>query len=198
MKPERFTAAALALALGAAIVLPAHAQEAVSKEEFPAPTRDYSPNLDRSFPNRVFWGDTHLHTSYSTDAGMVGCTLGPAEAYRLARGEEVRSSSGQRVKLGRPYDFLVVSDHSENLGLAPMIAASDPVLLKNEIGRLWHDMVKSGRGFEAFGDWIKRGSTTGKDPINSPEMARSAWDDIIRAAEQYNDPGRFTAFIGYE
>src|SRR6185436_15951928 len=99
---------------------------------------------DAHFANRVFWGDTHLHTTYSTDAGMVGCRLGPAEAYRFARGEEMISNTGQPVKLGRPYDFLVVADHSENLGLAPMIATSDPILLKIPTGKKWHDMVKAG------------------------------------------------------
>jgi hypothetical protein len=177
---------------------PAWPQEPVAREDFPAPKKTYSPYVEQHFPNRVFWGDTHLHTSYSTDAGMVGCRLGPDEAYRFARGEVVTSNTGQPAKLSRPYDFLVVSDHSENLGLAPMIATSDPLLLKNEVGKLWHDMVKAGKGFEAFGDWVKRGSTTGKDPINSPEMMRTAWDVIIKAAEKYNEPGRFTAFIGYE
>lgn len=162
------------------------------------PTKNYSPNANSTHPNRVFWGDTHLHTAYSTDAGMVGCRLGPEEAYRLARGEQVISSTGQPVKLSRPYDFLVVSDHAENLGMAPMIASSDPVLLKNVTGKKWHDMVKAGKGFEAFGDWIRSGTTTGKDPIDSPEMMRSAWDVVINAAEKYNEPGRFTAFIGYE
>lgn len=149
-------------------------------------------------PTRVFWGDTHLHTSYSTDAGMVGCTLGPDEAYRFARGEQVTSSTGLPAKLARPLDFLVVSDHAENLGLAPMIAKSDPILLQNETGRRWHDMVKAGKGFDAFGEWVKSGSTTGKDPLNSPEMMKSAWQDIVKSAEKYNQPGKFTAFIGYE
>lgn len=174
-----------------------HASEG-AHEAVPEGGRDYSPNLDEDFANRVFWGDTHLHTSFSTDAGMAGCRVGPDEAYRFARGEEVRSSTGQRVKLARPYDFLVVADHSENLGLAPMIATSDPILLKTEVGKLWHDMVKAGKGFEAFADWIRRGSTTGKDPINSPEMMRASWDLIVRAAEKHNTPGQFTAFIGYE
>lgn len=130
MKSNQRIAAALCVSLGVALVLPARAQEAVAKEELPVPVGNYSPNLDRNFPNRVFWGDTHLHTSYSTDAGMVGCTLGPEEAYRFGRGEEVRSSC-QRARLSQSYDFLVVFDHAENLGLAPMIAGSDRVLLKN-------------------------------------------------------------------
>ena len=151
-----------------------------------------------AFPTQAFFGDTHLHTSYSADAGMAGASLGPEQAYRFAMGEEVTSNSGQPAKLSRPYDFLVVADHSENLGLAPMIASSDPVLLKNPIGKRWHDMVKAGKGNQAFGEWISNGSTTGKDPINSPEMMQSAWNSIIKAAEKYNQPGKFTAFIGYE
>ena len=169
-----------------------------NRQDFPAERKNYSPYLEQRHPTRVFWGDTHLHTSYSTDAGMVGARVGPDEAYRLAKGQEITSNTGQRVRLGRPLDFLVIADHSENLGLAPMIASSDPLLLKTEVGKLWHDMVKAGKGFEAFADWIKRGSTDGRDPINSPEMARSAWEFIVKAAETHNQPGQFTAFIGYE
>ena len=152
----------------------------------------------KDFPTQVFFGDTHLHTSYSADAGMAGASLGPDEAYRFALGEAVTSNTGQPAKLSRPYDFLVVADHSENLGLAPMIASSDPLLLKNPTGKRWHDMVKAGKGNQAFGEWISNGSTTGKDPINSPEIMQSAWSSIIKAAEKYNQPGKFTAFIGYE
>jgi len=183
---------------GAGLPGPLRAQDPASRADFPVAGRQYSPYLDQNHPTRVFWGDTHLHTSYSTDAGMVGNRLGPDEAYRFAKGQEVTSSTGQRVKLARPLDFLVIADHSENLGLAPMIATSDPILLKSPIGKLWHDMVKDGKGFEAFRDWIERGSTDGKDPINSPEMMRSAWEVIVSAAENHNAPGRFTAFIGYE
>lgn len=186
-----------ACALAIFTSMPLWADEA-NPDDYVAPKREYSPNLDQNYPNRVFWGDTHLHTAYSTDAGMIGNRITPDEAYRFARGEELVSSTQLRVRLARPLDFLVVSDHAENLGLAPMIATSDPLLLKTEVGKIWHDMVKAGKGFEAFGDWIKRGSTTGKDPINSPEMARAAWEIIVRSAERFNDPGRFTAFIGYE
>ena len=81
--------------------------------------KEHSPYPTRTFPDRVLWDDTHLHTSYSTDAGMIGNFLGPDEAFRFARGETVRASAGQRAKLIRPLDFLVIADHSENLGLAP-------------------------------------------------------------------------------
>lgn len=93
---------------------------------------EHSPYVYDHFPNRVFFGDTHLHTSWATDAVMACATLGPDEAYRVSRGEEVRSYLGWRVKLNRPLDFLVVADHAENLGLADFIRRSDPILLSNE------------------------------------------------------------------
>ena len=132
--------------------------------------REYSPYLDQGFPDRVYFGDTHLHTSYSTDAGMVGNRLGPEEAYRFARGEEVISSTGLRARLQRPLDFLVVSDHAENLGLAPMIAESNPGLLRTEFGRPVHDLVKSGQGPEAYNVWIGADERAGR----SAEGQRSA------------------------
>ena len=196
MKNPSISRALLTAIVSATVILPTQGQEVVNKDDFAAPSRNYSPNIDAHFPNRVFWGDTHLHTSFSTDAGMVGCRLGPEEAYRFARGEEVMSSSGQRARLSRPYDFLVVSDHSENLGLAPMIAVSDPLLLKSPTGKRWHDLVKSGNGLTAFREWM--GTALTGDAIKSPEMARSAWEFIIKAAEKYNSPGQFTAFIGFE
>ena len=107
-------------------------------QEMPGPTDqsvEYSPYPDQNFPNQVFFGDTHLHTSYSADAGMVGAIIGPQEAYRFARGEEVSSNHGLRAKLRRPLDFLVIADHAENLGLAPLIAQSDPAVLANPWGK---------------------------------------------------------------
>jgi len=107
--------------------------------------QSYSPFVDRKGLETVYWGDTHLHTAYSTDAGMIGNTMTPDDAYRFARGEEVTSSTGIPARLVRPLDFLVVSDHAENLGLAPMIAESNPRLLSNPWGKDIHDMVKAGK-----------------------------------------------------
>ena len=111
---------------------------------------EYSPYLYQAYPQHVYWGDTHLHTTYSTDAGMLGNRLGPEEAYRFAMGEVVVSSLGVRGKLQRPLDFLVIADHAENLGLAPMIAESNPDLLRTTFGREIHDLVRDGRPGDAF------------------------------------------------
>jgi len=161
---------------------------------------DYSPYPEETFPDNVYFGDTHLHTSYSTDAGLVGCTLGPEDAYRFARGETVVSSTGIPARLRRPLDFLVVSDHSENLGLAPAIAESNPELLKNEWGRMEHDLVKSGQegAIKAYENWMAQNYKR-EDPLSEmTELKKTMWLRETEAAEKYNTPGLFTAFIGFE
>ena len=159
--------------------------------------KEYSPYLHRAYPDRVLWGDTHLHTSYSTDAGMIGNFLGPDEAFRFARGETVRGSAGERAKLIRPLDFLVVADHAENLGLAEMIAESNPDLLRNPWGKKVHDLVKDGKPFEAYGIWGLE-MAKGEDPLKDDDMTRTAWNRIVKSAETFNQPGAFTTLHGFE
>ena len=179
-------------------VLPAAAQDfAVTENDIDVGEQEYSPYLHQSYPDRVFWGDTHLHTSYSTDAGMVGNRLGPDEALRFAKGEMVVSSTGVRARLVRPLDFLVVADHAENLGLTPMIEESNPELLKDPWGKKVHDMVKSGQGWEAYQLWKESGSKN-IDPMPNPSLQRTAWERIIDFVDQHNQPGVFTAFHGFE
>ena len=161
------------------------------------PRDDYSPYLDDNYPKDVYFGDTHLHTSYSTDAGLFGNTLGPEQAYRFAKGKEITSSMGVKARLLRPLDFLVIADHSENLGLAPMIAEANPDLLKIEWGRKIYELVQEGKSGDAYAMWGER-MITKNDPINSDKIMGSMWKSIINAAERHNDPGQFTAFIGFE
>ena len=108
--------------------------------------RPYSPYAGRAFPTRPFFGDTHLHTSYSMDAGAFGARLGPKEAYRFAKGEEVMASSGQPTKLSRPLDFLVVADHSDGMGFFPLLLSGDSKMLAFPQGRKWYDMIQAGKG----------------------------------------------------
>ena len=84
---------------------------------------------------------------------MLGNKLGPDDAYLFAKGEAVISSNGVRARLQRPLDFLVVADHAENLGLAPLIEDSDPRLLENEWGKMVHDLTKSGKLGDAYAAW---------------------------------------------
>ena len=162
----------------------------------------YSPYVNRDFPTRPFFGDTHLHTSFSFDAGAFGARLTPRDAYRFARGEQITASSGQPAKLSRPLDFLVVADHSDNMGFFPDLFAGAPNVLADPTGHKWYDMLRSGKGAEAAMEIILAFShdTFPKDLIYFPgtRQYRSAWQETIAAAEHYNEPGRFTAFIGYE
>ena len=201
MKINRI-AAVLAVSLAVCPML-AFAADAGIPEEIRAPEKIYSPYVERKvsdakFAEGVYWGDTHMHTSYSTDAGMMGNRLGPEQAYRFARGEEVIASHGMRARLIRPLDFLVVSDHAENLGLAPYIDESNPDLLTSEWGRMVHDLVKDGKSREAFQAWLDDAVTKGNDPIGNPKMARSVWDRQLAFADQFNEPGKFTALAGFE
>ena len=168
---------------------------------FPAKPQ-YSPYAGRNFPARPLFGDTHLHTAMSFDAGMFGCRLGPVEAYRFARGEEVTSSSGQRVRLSRPLDFLVVADHSDFMGLAPDFVGGKPEVIADPTARRWFELIHQGKASEAFSELLPlygagRMPKTMQYLPGSPGY-RSAWQATIQAAEQANAPGRFTAFIGYE
>jgi Protein of unknown function (DUF3604) len=166
------------------------------------PKPAYSPYANRNFPTRPFFGDTHLHTSFSMDAGAFGARLGPRDAYRFASGEQVTSSTGQPVKLSRPLDFLVVADHSDNMGFFPDLFAGKSSMLADPTGRKWHDMIQSGKGADAAIEIIVAFShnTFPKDLMYFPGTPayRSAWHKTIAAAEEANDPGHFTAFIGYE
>lgn len=162
---------------------------------------DYSPFVDQHYPDRIFWGDTHLHTRNSPDAGFVGNTLGPEEAYRFARGEEVTSSGGLRAKLLRPLDFLVVADHAEYYGLATQLIDGDPALMADPIGKRWYDIFHASPegGFKIFQEIIQ-GSNMAQpvELIANPAIKRSAWERYTATADSFNEPGRFTALIGFE
>ncbi|MEE4188415.1 MAG: DUF3604 domain-containing protein [Roseobacter sp.] len=197
MKLSFSSACIAALFASAALAQTYTGDIAIDAEDVAIGQKHYSPYLDQSYPNRVFFGDTHLHTSYSTDAGMLGNTLGPDEAFCFARGEKVRASVGEYAQLIRPLDFLVVADHAENLGLAPMIEESNPDLLKNQWGRDAHDLVKAGDVFAAYVKW-GTAMTELKDPIDDDDLTRTIWNRIVESAERFNEPGVFTSLHGFE
>ena len=212
MKSPMLAKVLLAGLTGLSFTLPALAEDALvtdvgtldketAEKVFPA-KRPYSPWAGRNFPTRPLFGDTHTHTSFSMDAGAFGARLDPSDAYRFAKGEEVTASSGQLAKLSRPLDFLVVTDHSDNMGFFPQLLAGDPKMLTDPTGRRWYDMIQSGKGADAAIEIIVAFSQGTFPPalasLPGTEAYRSAWRETIKAAEEANDPGRFTAFIGYE
>jgi hypothetical protein len=170
------------------------------------PGSAYSPYAKRVFPERPLWGDNHLHTALSMDAGGFGNRVGLKDAYRLARGEEITASSGQPVRLSRPLDWLAITDHSDGMGFVTDILAASPLVTKYEQGAGWSKGMRAGgnEAVESTLDLITAFSQGKMDPEMfanySPGARRYAtiWDQVVNAAEEFNDPGRFTAFIGFE
>ena len=166
---------------------------------------DYSPYAGREYPTQVFFGDTHHHTANSGDAFMNGDRLSPEEAYRFARGEEVVSSSGVRVKLSRPMDFLVISDHAEGLGSMFEIYNENPVFMEDPTLKRWSEMMHAG-GTESGTAMNELISAQAQgtlpevitDPATTGPLMKTVWEAYTETAKEFNDPGRFTAMIGYE
>jgi hypothetical protein len=166
--------------------------------------RPYSPYADRAFPTNVYFGDTHVHTRISADAGGGGTRLGPHDAYRLARGEQVTSNTGQPVKLRQPLDFYMITDHSDGMGAITDILAGAPNILADEDGRKFHEAFTKG-GQEAANAALElarqfsQGELSGALNYQPGNPAyKRVWDDLIQAAEEFNEPHRFTTFIAYE
>jgi len=165
----------------------------------------YSPYAEKKYPQNVYFGDTHHHTANSGDAFMGGNRLNPEQAYRLARGEEVVSSSGVPVKLSRPMDFLVISDHAEGLGVMNEVYNGNPLFLTDDTLVRWGEAMKAGgkEATDAVDEVIvAQGAGTLPGPITDPKIAgpvmKSVWEAYTQTADDFNDPGKFTAMIGYE
>ena len=170
------------------------------------PGKTYSPYAQRSFPSQLFWGETHLHTALSCDASLFGNTLGLDEAYRACRGEEVRTATGLPFKMGRPLDWVVITDHAELMGFGPDVRKGAPNILAVPKGKEWYEGMKRGGqdGALAAIDLVAN-FTQGtlppkivKDYSRGSTIFASVWDRVADAADRYNEPGRFTTFIGFE
>ena len=162
----------------------------------------FSPYAGRGFGTMPLWGDTHLHTGNSFDAGAFGARLKPEDAHRFARGDEVISSTGIPVRLSRPLDWLVVADHSDNMGFFLDLYAGKKHILDVPQGKKWYDMINAGKGPEVAYEMIGL-FANGKFPADlmywpDKEPYKDVWQRTIDAAEEYNNPGNYTAFIGYE
>ena len=183
----------------AQIPAPPNAEDVLS----PAYTgKSYSPYAGRQTALMPLWGDSHLHTDISMDAGAFGNRLGLDEAYRFARGDEVVTSTGIRARLSRPLDWLVIADHSDNMGFFPDMFAGKRHILDDPTGKDWYDRIQAGEGVGVALELIGKFSQ-GQFPealMYKPDSApyKDAWAKTVDAAERYNEPGRFTAFIGYE
>jgi len=192
--PSRSLTSAVAVSISLAF-----APSATVASDASAGPYGFSPYADRDFPTRPLWGEQHLHTGWSADAGAFGATLGPEEALRFARGEEIKSSLGEPVKLARPLDWVVVTDHSDGAGIIFEIRQGNPDLMKDPWIRKLHDMMNAGQGPQAAAELIAAQSNDRlPDAVKDPKLAMSIWLKNTEIMEKYNQPGRFTAFIGYE
>ncbi|MDK1046161.1 MAG: DUF3604 domain-containing protein [Anaerolineales bacterium] len=166
----------------------------------------YSPPVSKDYPLRVFWGDTHLHTALSGDAYLYSTRLGPDAAYRFAKGELVTSTTGQPVKLDRPLDFLVVADHANNMGAAYSRGSflNDPKFPESTLGRLWEkarsEVLEEGLvdAEELKTDRLYTVHIEGLVSVRHTGFRQTIWESITETADRHDEPGRFTAFNGYE
>jgi hypothetical protein len=171
----------------------------ITKDNVDVGKKSYSPFVDKAYPSRVFWGDTHLHTQNSPDAYLFGVRLTPDDALRFAKGHQVTATHGLPVKLVRPLDFLVVADHSEYLGLMPRLFEGDPEVLSTDYGRQVYDMAKEGDDGPFKAAMVVINDISNNDEkMKVPELESSIWRGVAKTADQHNQPGVFTAFIGYE
>lgn len=161
---------------------------------------NYSPHAGTEYPREVLWGDTHLHTSNSFDAVTMGVTLDPEAAFRFARGEEVVSSTGQAARLARPLDFLVVTDHSDMMGsMDQLIKGNEAFTANPDLRDAREKLLEGGPDLgKTLRSLISAVEGDASNPLLNEGVFRSVWERYTETADRFNEPGRFTAVIGYE
>ena len=181
-----------------------------------------SPSVVQTHPTRVLWGDTHLHTNQSADAFTMGNQrITPEDAYRFARGETVTSQTGLKARLARPLDFLMISDHAEFMGVFPLVFNKSPTVTGSRLGKRWSEYVEAGTPHRIIMEFSMLAMGIGRaDDLQQyvdeshgvdlalleslrgldvePPLQRSIWAQAAKLADEFNEPGLFTAFIGYE
>ncbi|MBX7532604.1 DUF3604 domain-containing protein [Qipengyuania sp. 1XM1-15A] len=191
--------AALSLLLaGCSDRLPADATEAQSG--------DGTDTIELAeFPDRPYWGDTHLHTDVSVDAFGFGVRLGPEDALKFARGEQVTATTGMTAKLDRPLDFLVIADHSDAMGATRRLYDAPRMMVRDPTLRRWYDMMHESpeQSTRAVAELITAAANDEipealRDPAQQEKNTRELWDRHLDILDRYNEPGRFTAFAGFE
>ena len=196
------TLARNALLISLALALGACSQAPDAPQPHAAGTSAAPAVAQAPYPTRAYFGDTHVHTGWSVDAGTEGVITTPEDAFRLARGDEVTSNTGRPVKLKRPLDWMVITDHSDGMGTISEVIAQNPEMMADPVVKGWSEALRSGdehRMHDAAMDLI-RTQAAGKTPkvMTDPKWMGSAWQKTIAIADKYNAPGTFTAFIGYE
>ena len=158
----------------------------------------YSPYANSPHATNVYWGDSHIHTGLSLDAGLFGNTLVPDDAYRFARGEQITSSTGIPVRLSRSLDWAVITDHTDLMGFATDLQRGAPNILEIEKGRYWYEEFKKGgkaagaAAFDLIGEFCPDdlAREDGQEiTAPAPKVFDGVWGDIVDSAERNNDSG---------
>ena len=147
----------------------------------------------------LYWGDTHLHTNNSTDAYSTGNFVAdPDTAYRFAKGLPVlHPTLRTRVRIMRPLDFLVVSDHAEQLGLQAQVMKGNPLMLATAWGKTLRAGLEQSqaRGMRGLSPADRQQMN---QDMRTPAFRQGTWAEQVDAAERHNDPGKFSTFVGWE
>ena len=147
----------------------------------------------------LLWGDLHVHSNFSFDAYSFGNTdLGPDKAYEFAKGLPVKAPNGELAQLTTPLDFLLVSDHAEYLGLFLGLEDDDPKLSSSSLGQRWLGYFQSGNQAPISREYVQMIERQKDIELLPEEFNRSAWSKLLGFAERYNEPGVFSALIGFE
>jgi len=156
---------------------------------------------DHALPGKVYWGDEHVHSGWSGDAGLAGNVLPPEQAVRFARGEEVKTTTGAMARLQRPLDWMALTDHSDGMGTINMVREGNPEFMLDANAKRWGEMMDAGgeQAAKAAREVISAQATRTLPKIfMNPKWMISAWQKNVDIMEKYNEPGKFTAFIAYE
>ncbi len=197
--PAALTAAALTLFSACAPKEETGTEAAASTGNAPVADAQVSQS---DIPRDAFFGDTHVHTGWSADAGMDGAITSPEDAYRYALGQEVTSNTGQKAQLSRPYDWFMVTDHSDGMGTINEIIAGNPEMMADPTLKGWRDALTSGDEEAAAAVKseliVMQSEERLPKEVMDPKWMKSAWEQTVQAAEDFYRPGEFTTFIAHE
>ena len=162
-----------------------------------------APMVERNSLRKAFFGDLHIHTRYSFDAYLMGTRATPDDAYRFGKGEMILHPSGFEMRMKKPLDFMAVTDHGFYLGAIRAAAEGDGPLSRLDLGSIARNIESPADSTAAFASVIRYLQEMSLNPdkedlLDDAGVAKTAWQDIMGAAERHNEPGKFTTFIGYE
>jgi len=166
----------------------------------PTLAQEYSPVMNLAGADNLYWGDLHVHSNYSPDAFAFGNSrLPPDDALKFAKGAPVTANNGMTAQLRRPLDFLLVADHAEFIGVFPKLMNKDADILATELGAQWRKLIDDqGEIGAVIVEWLARIQNPEYKQELSEDFRISVWKEAAAAAERNNEPGKFTAFVGYE